>query len=211
MTKNEPFTDIKNLRQRAEQQLIRQHSTLSDIEVDAKKLLHELRVHQIELEMQNEALLIAQAEVEASLKRYTELYDMAPVGYLTLGRDGVIHQINLKAAKQLGIFRAQLKQQRFPIFISADSLPVFNDFLSDVFVGKTAHSCELTLLPVDSSPTRIIQLEAISNDDDQTCRAILVDITERKDHEDKLKLSSLVYQAIGEAIMVADADNQIVT
>ncbi|MDP1770713.1 MAG: EAL domain-containing protein [Methylobacter sp.] len=211
MTKNEPFTDTNSLRRRAEQQLIQQHSTLSGIEVDAKKLLHELQVHQIELEMQNEELLIAQTEVEASLKRYTELYDMAPVGYLTLGRDGVIHQINLKAAKQLGIFRAQLKQQRFSIFISADSLPVFNDFLSDVFVGKTAHGCELTLLPADSSPARIIQLEAIANDDDQTCRAILVDITERKGNEEKLKLANLVYQAIGEAIMVADADNQIVT
>jgi diguanylate cyclase (GGDEF)-like protein/PAS domain S-box-containing protein len=211
VTKNKPFIDINNLRRRAEQQLSQQHSTLSDIEVDAKKLLHELQVHQIELEMQNEELLVAQTEVEASLKRYTELYDMAPVGYLTLGCDGVIHQLNLKAAKQLGIFRAQLKQQRFSIFISADSLPVFNDFLSDVFLGKAAHSCELTLLPADRSPNRIIQFEAIANDDEQTCRVILVDITERKGNEDKLKLANLVYQAIGEAIMVADADNRIVT
>jgi diguanylate cyclase (GGDEF)-like protein/PAS domain S-box-containing protein len=211
VTKNKLFIDPNNLRRRAEQQLTQQHPTLSDIEVDAKKLLHELQVHHIELEMQNEELLIAQAEVEASLKRYTELYDMAPVGYLTLGRDGVIHQINLKAAKQVGIFRAQLKQQHFSIFISADSRPVFNDFLSDVFLDKTAHSCELTLLPADRSPTRIMHIEAIANDDDQTCRAILVDITERKSNEEKLKLADLVYQAIGEAIMVADADNQIVT
>ncbi len=203
---------MNNLRHRAEHRLTQQQSTVSgNFEADAKKLLHELQVHQIELEMQNEELLIAQAKIEDSLKRYTELYDMAPVGYLTLGRDGAIHQINLKAAKQLGIFRAQLKQQRFSIFISAGSLPVFNDFLSEVFVGKTAHGCELTLLSADSCPTRIIQLEAIANDDEQTCRAILVDITERKDHEEKLKLSNLVYQAIGEAIMVADADNQIVT
>ncbi|MGZ8174214.1 MULTISPECIES: putative bifunctional diguanylate cyclase/phosphodiesterase [Methylobacter] len=212
MTKtNKPFTDADNLRRRANQQLAQQQPTVSDIEMDAKKLLHELRVHQIELEMQNEELLTAQTEVEASLERYTELYDMAPVGYLTLGRDGAIQQINLRAARQLGIFRSQLKQQRFSSFISVDSLPVFNDFLSGVFAGKTAQSCELTLLPADRSPTLIIQFEAIANDDEQTCRVILIDITERKGNEDKLKLANLVYQAIGEAIMVADADNRIVT
>ncbi len=205
------FTDINNLRRRAQHQLAQQQPTVSGIDMDTKKLLHELQVHQIELEMQNEELLIAQTEVEASLKRYTELYDMAPVGYLTLGRDGTIHQINLKAAKQLGLFRAQLKQQRFSIFISTDSLPVFNDFLSGVFAERTAQSCELTLLPVDQSPTLIVQFEAIANDDDQTCRVILVDITERKGNEEQLKLANLVYQAIGEAIMVADTDNRIVT
>ncbi|MDO9424257.1 MAG: EAL domain-containing protein [Methylobacter sp.] len=208
---NKPFTDADNLRRRANQQLARQQSTVSGIEMDAKKLLHELQVHQIELEMQNEELLIAQTEVEANLERYTELYDMAPVGYLTLGRDGAIHQINLKAARQLGIFRSQLKQQRFSSFIGADSLPVFNDLLSGIFVGKTAQSCELTLLPADRSPTLIVQFEAIANDDDQSCRVILIDITERKGNEEKLKLANLVYQAIGEAIMVADADSRIVT
>ncbi|MFZ2405440.1 MAG: diguanylate cyclase, partial [Methylobacter sp.] len=208
---NMPFTNTHTLRRRAEQQLSQQRPTASCLEADAKKLLHELQVHQIELEMQNEELLSAQAEIEDSLKRYTELYDMAPVGYLTLGRDGTIHQINLKAARQLGLFRSQLKQQRFSVFLSADSLPVFNDFLSGVFAGRTAQSCELTLLPADQSPTLIVYIEAIANDDAQTCRAILVDITERKANEEKLKLADLVYQAIGEAIMVADADNRIIT
>ncbi len=203
--------DTAGLRQRAEQQLIQQHPIRSGLEADAKKLLHELQVHRIELEMQNEELLIAQTEAEANLERYTELYDMAPVGYLTLGRDGVIHQINLKAARQLGIFRAQLKQQRFSAFISVDSLPVFNDFLAGLFEGMTTQQCELTLLPADHSPTLIVHIEAIASDDDQLCRLILIDITERKGNEEKLKLADLVYQAISEAIMVADADNRIVT
>ncbi len=211
MTKNKLFTNISSLRRRAEQQLAGQPSSVSGTEVDTKKLLHELQVHQIELEMQNEELLAARTEAEANLERYTELYDMAPVGYLTLDRFGAILQLNLKAAMQLGIFRSQLKQQRFSNFISTDSLPVFNDFLGDVFAVRTAQSCELTLLPVDQSSMLIVQIEAIANDDNQSCRVILVDITERKCNEEKLKLANLVYQAIGEAIMVADADNRIVT
>ncbi len=211
MTKKaKPASTANNLRRRAQQQLAQQRPTVSSIEMDAKKLLHELQVHQIELEMQNEELLSAQTELEAGLKRYTELYDMAPVGYLTLDCFGAIQQINLKAARQLGIFRSQLKQQRFSSFISTDSLPVFNGFLSGVFATRTAQSCELTLHPVDQSPMLIVQFEAIANDDDQTCRVILVDITERKGNEEKLRLADLVYQAIGEAIMVADADNRIV-
>ena len=211
MIKNKRFTNTSDLRRRAEQQLAQQQSILSGTEVDTKKLLHELQVHQIELEMQNEELLVAQTEAEANLERYTELYDMAPVGYLTLDCFGAIHQLNLKAARQLGIFRSQLKQQRFSSFISTDSLPVFNAFLSDVFASRTAQSCELTVLPADLSPMLIVHLEAIANDDNQSCRVILVDITERKGNEEKLKLANLVYQAIGEAIMVADADNRIVT
>ncbi len=209
--KNEPFTDTNSLRRRAEQQLAQQQSAAFNIEADAKKLLHELQVHQIELEMQNEHLLIAQAEAEVNLKRYTELYDMAPVGYLTLDCFGAIQQINLKAAGQLGIFRSQLKQHRFSSFISVDCLPVFNDFLSGVFAGKTAQCCDLTLFPADRRPALIVHVEAVANDDDRTCRVIFVDITERKNNEEKLKLADLVYQAIGEAIMVADADNLIVT
>ncbi|MGZ5027522.1 MAG: EAL domain-containing protein, partial [Methylobacter sp.] len=209
--KNNLFTATDDLRCQAEQQLAQQQSSVYGAEADAKKLLHELQVHQIELEMQNEALLIARTEAEASLARYTELYDMAPVGYLTLARNGTIEQLNLKAARQLGIFRAQLKQQRFSSFISVDSLPVFNDFLSGVFRDKTAQSCELNVLPVDRGPALIVHIEAVVNDDEQTCRLILVDITERKANEEKLKLANLVYQAIGEAIMVADADNRIVT
>jgi len=209
--KHKPFIDTDSLRRQAEQQLAQQQSIAPDIDIDAKKLVHELQVHQIELEMQNEALYLARAEAEASLERYTELYDMAPVGYLTLARDSTIHQLNLRAARQLGIFRAQLKQQRFSSFVSADALPVFNDFLAGVFVDETAHSCELTLLPVNRNSTLIVHIEAIANDDEQTCRVILIDITQRKGNEEKLKLADLVYQAIGEAIMVADADNRIVT
>ncbi|MDP3877444.1 MAG: EAL domain-containing protein [Methylobacter sp.] len=206
-----PLSSDHNLRQRAEQQLAPYQPSPDSMDADAKRLLHELQVHQIELDMQNESLLAAQTSLEDSLKRYTELYDRAPVGYFTLGPDSTIYQLNLKAAKQLGLFRSQLKQQRFAGFLSAESLPVFNAFLSAVFTHRTAQSCELALRPVGQSPALAVQVEAVADDDGQSCRMIVVDITERKSNEEKLELANLVYQAIGEAIMVADADNRIIT
>ena len=78
---------------------------------DVQRLLHELDVTQIELEMQNEALRTSQAELEASRARYAELYDFAPVGYLTLNRTGFIQEINLMACTILGHERRSLKSR----------------------------------------------------------------------------------------------------
>lgn len=84
------------------------------------ELLHELQVHRIELEMQNEALRTAQIELEASRDRYLDLYDFAPVGYLTLNPDGMIEEINLTAATLLDGERKKLLQRRFATFVVAE-------------------------------------------------------------------------------------------
>ena len=83
----------------------------------AEALLHELRVHQIELEMQNEELRHAQLALEESRDRYVDLYEFAPVGYLTLGRTGQVAEINLAGARLIGVERAKLLQHRFDHFV----------------------------------------------------------------------------------------------
>ena len=114
------FTDAKMLRQKAEEQLkVKQEkSGLLDLGKDTTRLLHELQVHQIELEMQNEELKQAYETVETALKKYTMLYDLAPMGYFTLDRDGSICDLNFTGAYLLGDRRFSLMNNNFKLFIS---------------------------------------------------------------------------------------------
>ena len=118
-SKNNPAPDIAELRQRAEEKLQMAEVKISLGElsaIDAARLFHELRVHQIELEMQNQELREAQWRLEAVSDRYSELYDFAPVGYLTVDDQGVILEINLTACKFLGGERTKLLGRYFPLF-----------------------------------------------------------------------------------------------
>ena len=101
--------EFKKLRNRAEKSLRKRSADLGKSPVeDARKLIHELRVHQIELEMQNEELRKAQVELAESRDRYFDLYDFAPVGYFTLDEKGLILEVNLAGADLLGSERASL-------------------------------------------------------------------------------------------------------
>ena len=104
------FTDAKMLRKKAEEQLKLKQKAASQAskETDTKKLLHELQVHQIELEMQNEELQKAYEKTEEALKKYTMLYDLAPMGYFTLDKDGTICDLNFTGSSLLGDKRISL-------------------------------------------------------------------------------------------------------
>jgi PAS domain-containing protein len=112
---------LKELRAKAEEKLgsVDLESS-SGLTPEVKTLIHELHVYQIELEMQNEELRRAQAALEASRAHYLELYDFAPMGYLTLDADGLIVEINLTASKLLGKDRRDIVTQRFASFIHDD-------------------------------------------------------------------------------------------
>ena len=107
--------------------------------------MHEVQVHQIELEMQNEELRQSRAEAEAGLERYTELYDFAPVGYLTLGRDGAIRQVNLTGARLLGVERARLVGRRLGVFVGEPDRAGFEAFLEKAFASQAQEACEVAL------------------------------------------------------------------
>jgi diguanylate cyclase (GGDEF)-like protein/PAS domain S-box-containing protein len=175
--------------------------------LDAKELLHELQVHQIDLENQNEELRKTRSELDSALERYTQLYDFAPIAFFTLDANSRIIHANHAAAKLLGIPRSAIYRHRFIEWVSAESQQEFLNYLEQTLITKHYEINEFTLQLEDRSI--IITIEANAQSNDQYCQAIVADITQRKQYEHELRLAAMVYMAIGEAILVADANNRI--
>ncbi len=203
-------TNAAELRHRAEERLRETKrasvgkGAASLLAEDAQRLIHELQVHQIELEMQNEELQRTRAEVEAGLALYTDLYDFAPVGYFTLGLGGTIRRANLTGARLLGMERRRLVGHRLGHFLSEADRPTFTAFLQKVFASREKETCEVALRKGKESPAsprgankqsfgeagqRMLSIEAVASADGQDCRAVMTDITERKRAEEELKQS----------------------
>jgi PAS domain S-box-containing protein len=118
---------------------------------EMQRLIHELRVHQIELEMQNEELRRAHLDLEATRDKYSHLYDFAPIGYFTIGKNGLIVEANLRGATMLGVERGSLSGKPFSRFIFKDDQDVFYLRHNMVFETNTRQSCEIRLAKKDGT------------------------------------------------------------
>ncbi len=206
------------LRTQAEARLARAHAC-EDSPRPAGELLHELQVYQIELEMQNEALRQAQLALEESCDRYMNLYEFAPVGYLTLTHAGQIAEVNLTGAALLGMERKQLLLHRFAYFVA----PEDSDHWHRQFMGaarRAAESgsrwnCELTLKRGDGSRlcARLGCLHMDVANGLSVTHIALTDISEHKEAEAKLKKSEERYRQIVQTSMdgflIADSAGQL--
>jgi len=183
MKPNSP-PNAAELRRLAEARLNQQQPTASNhpTEEQNARLLHELQVHQIELEMQNEELRKSQAQLEETAARYTDLYDFAPVAYITLGRAGTITQTNPPGASLLGLERTRLLGKPLSFFVDQADLAKLQIFLQQIFDGVRDLSCAV-ILANEVQPRRMVQIDATLSPDKQECRAVIVDITERKQAE----------------------------
>jgi PAS domain S-box-containing protein len=167
---------------RAEHRL-REKSTRSEPNSQAEesqRLIHELQVHQIELELQNEQLQEARAELEAGLQRYSNLYDFAPLGYVTLDRGGTIRKVNLAGARLLGLERARLVGARFGLFVASECYPAFDAFLQKVFDSKASEACDVGLCSEQSAPIWLHIEAVVSREGRSECSAVLTDISRHK-------------------------------
>jgi PAS domain S-box-containing protein len=175
------LTDAGMLRKKAEELLKAKQKRAEKpvLETDSKKLLHELQVHQIELEMQNEELRQANETTEAALKKYTMLYDFAPMGYFTLDSDGSICDLNFTGAELLGEKRFSLINSNFKLFISKESQNVFSDFFRKLYTSASKESCNVKL-GYDGNPLDYVYIEGIVTGDDRKCLLSVVDISEIK-------------------------------
>jgi len=181
---------------------------------DARRLLHELQVHQIELEMQNEELRKARDEMEAALDKYSDLYDFAPVGYFTFANHGVIRLVNFTGASLAGIERSRLNGQSFGRLLAAEQRPAFDQFLKRVFAGATKQAGEFTLLSPGRAP-RFISLEAQRLPNGLECRVVMVDVTEHRRAEASVSASEVrfrrLFEAAHDGILLLDPGTRQIT
>lgn len=170
--------DPLTLRQRAETRLKQVSEVTPGSQWDTDRLLHELQVHQLELEMHNEELQHAYAEMDALRERYADLYDFAPVGYFTLDAQGVIVQLNLAGAILLGVKRSQLGRSRFAAHVKPAFLPEFHTFVDDVLSGKARSKCEIALMATDRRPELLIRIEGVADEGGRECRMVVMEVSE---------------------------------
>ena len=146
---------------------------------DAERLLHELQVHQIELEMQNEELRASRAVAEAERERYQDLFEFSPVGYLSCDEAGIVTEANLTCATLLGTVRSRLVGYDFLSFVAFPDRPKWRALLERIFGGSSGESCEVALLGEGGIQLQAqveMQLDSLGRE----CRAAVSDLTERK-------------------------------
>lgn len=158
------------LRQRAEKRLEEMPSPPPNSSWDSSRMIQELQIHQIELEMNNEELQRAYEETDALRAHYVDIYDFAPAPYLTLNSIGSILEMNLAAAILIKIKRSHKDRHRFQSLLTELSLPIFQRFLDDILEGKLLNICEVTLKHGHEQPETLIKLEGVPNEDGKECR-----------------------------------------
>lgn len=173
-----------DLRKKAEKQLLNQSNIQEDIPPDdAHRLLHELRVHQIELEMQNEELRRAQAELEESQAKYFDLFDLAPVGYLTLSDKGLILDANLTVSQLLCPGRSSMLNHPLEGFIFRDDQEIYHLHHKRLMETGQKQTYELRMIRQDGSPFWVrMEVGAVPEGMRETLvyRVVMSDISEAK-------------------------------
>ncbi len=208
---------------RAREKAAHSSDELMDLSAEeSRQMLHELRIHQIELEMQNEELRRAQAELDASRERYFDLYDLAPVGYCTITEKGLILEANLTAAELLNVSRNEMVNRPVSRFILKEDQDIYYLHRKRLFETAVPQVCELRMIRAGGSYVWV-RLDATAAQDENGAtvfRVTLSDISERRKAEEKIRylifhddLTGLyntryLYRALGELITNAEATGE---
>ena len=180
---------------------------------DLRRLVHELQVHKIELELQNETLRQAQIALEESRDRFADLYEFAPVGYLTLSAEGHIADVNLSGTTLLGMERSKLLQRSFERFVAAEDTARWRQHLSSVLQQEEKLESELVLQRGDARRfnVRVNCLRMARQGQAPTVRVVLTDITKLKAAEHELhqaqriaRMGSWYWDAATDAMSASD-------
>lgn len=167
-------SDITKLRKKAEEKLSKQQPEAGKERVEDEniKLQYELSVHEIELEMQNEELRSVNNSLEMALKKYTMMYDFAPMGFFTIDEKGIIEELNFAGAEILNEKRFILINSSFKFYVYEESRPVFDNFLKMVYLSKSKKQCKVQI-GRDAKNLTTVFIEAIVTSDNKCLLSVL--------------------------------------
>ncbi len=178
------------------------HNQFDDVitkDIDVDEVIYELRVHQVELEMQNEELMNTQIKLDDSQRKYFDLYNFAPFGYFTLDKDGIILEVNLKGASLLGIERHKLYKTAFIQFVTPDYRNKFHHHIQRVLETRNNRIIDIKLFKSDNK-TFYANIETINvqdkNGNFKEFRIALTDISDLKNTEKALKKSEETFREV---------------
>lgn len=158
--------------------------------------VHELQVHQIELEMHNETLRQAFQEADSLRDRYADIYDFAPVSYFTLNQQGVIIDLNLAGAILLGIKGSQRSRHSFISSVAPEDAPLFKAFMAKVLEATQKTVCEIDLKATSHRPPATVRIEAIPNENADECRMVVIDVTAERQAQKALQRREQYQRAV---------------
>ena len=205
---------FEDLRAQAEERLRGKANDVSGMALsDVQNLIHELEVHQIELEMQNEELRRVQVELAESRDKYHELYDFAPVGYFTFDEMARIKDVNLTGADLLGNPRSKLLKMKFSSFVQPDSQDDFYFHCNQLFKTKTHQTCELKLNKQDATAFQA-KLDSVAvkakTKSLNIIRTALTDITESRRANERMRESEEKLRLMFNQMVSASALTEVI-
>ena len=170
---------------------------------EMSRVLHELRVHQIELELQNEELRRTQVELDAAKERYFDLYDLAPIGYCSVGETGLILEMNLTGAILLGVGRGEIVGQPFSTVIEKEDHPLYYQQRARLVATGRLQTCELRLRRKDNSLFwgHLTLVAAQEPDGSTVHRLVLRDVSDRRQAEKELRESEQNFRTLANSGM----------
>lgn len=205
--------DASQLRKNAEAKLSAKTEITAANPVDEKRLIHELQVHQIELEMLYENLSQAQEELKKSWASYFDLYDLAPIGYLTVNVRDVILNANLTASTLLDSTRKALIKKPLTQFIFPEDQDVYYLHRQQLIETGAPQAFELHFMKQDGSGVvfwvRLEMNKVVGVESDQIFRVVISDISQQKAKDDYLRQATVIFESAREGMMVTDAETCI--